>query len=105
MTLATEESEGLFTLHSGAKEQAQHAAHLLVEFLCGVFPSLDGLLVGLSHVVTVIGIGATHRQTVSPGAELQVETVLHGFIGIMATTPVGDDYAVETPVLFQDFIE
>ena len=105
MTFATEESEGLFTLHSGAEEQAQHAAHFFIQFLRAVFPRFDGLLVGLSHVVTIVGISASHCQTVSPGAELQVKTVLHSLIGIVATAPVGDDHTIESPVLLQYLIK
>ena len=38
MTLAAEEAVGLVALHGSTEEQAQHTAHLLVEFLRGVFP-------------------------------------------------------------------
>ena len=76
------------TIHRRAIEQTEQSAHLLVEFLCGVLPFLDGLLIGISEVVTVVGVGLTHRQSVSPCAKLEVETILHSLIGIVTTTPV-----------------
>ena len=105
MTVGAEETERLLALHRRAVEQTEQAAHLLVEFRRRVLSLLDSLLVGLGEIVTVVGIGLAHRQSVGPGAELQVESVPDGLVGIVAATPVADHHPVEAPVLLQDLVE
>ena len=96
--------------HRGAEVEAQHAAHLLVERLQQVGLALasglvDELLVGLGHVVGVVGIGAAHGEPVGPRAELHVESVEDGFLGVVAATPVAHHDAVELPVALQNLVE
>ena len=105
MTLAAEESEGFLPLHRRAVEQAQHTAHLFVELLRGVLSLKNSLFVGFGHVIAVVGIGLAHRQTVGPGAELEVESVFHGFVGIVTAAPVADDHTVEGPVALQNLVQ
>ena len=105
MALRAEEADGLVAFHRRTEEEPQHTAHLIVEFLGGVAAFEDGLLVGIGEVVVVVGIGLAHRQTVGPCAELEVETVLDGFIGIVTAAPVGDDDTVEAPVVLQNLVE
>ena len=63
------------------------------------------MLVGLCHVVAVVGIGTAHRQSIGPRTKLEVETVGDGFIRVVATAPVADDHAIETPVVLQDLVQ
>ena len=105
MTLAAEEAKGLVALHGGTEEQAQYTAYLLIEFLGGVLTLFDEFLVGIGQIIVVVGIGSTHRQTVGPGTELKIESVLNRLIRIMTATPVGDDYSIEPPIVLQDLVE
>ena len=105
MTLAAEETEGLVALHGSTEEQAQNAAYLLIEFLGSVLTLLDKFLVGIGQIIVVVGIGSTHRQTVGPGTELKIESVLYRLVSIMTATPVGDDYSIEPPIVLQDLVE
>ena len=88
MALGTEETVGLLAVHRGAVEQAQHTTHLVVEFLRGVTPFADSLLVGCCQMVAVVGIGSTHGQSVSPRAKLQVQSVADGLVSVVTATPV-----------------
>ena len=97
-------------VHGSAEVEAKHAAHLLVEGLQQVGTALscsftDELLVGLSHVVGVVGIGTSHGQSVGPRAELHVESVEDGLLGIVAAAPVRYDHAVVLPVALQDAVQ
>ena len=105
MTLRAEETYGLVAFHRGAIEQAQHTTHFLIEFLRGVLALLNGLFVGRCQIVSIVGIGLTHRQTVGPGTEFEVKTIAHSLVGIVATSPVGDDHTIEAPILLQDLVE
>ena len=105
MTLRAEETVRFVTVHGGAIEQSQHAAHLVVEFLGGVLALHNLLLVSLGQIVAVVGIGLTHGQSVGPSTELEVESVLHSLVGIMTAAPVADHYAVEAPILLQNLVE
>ena len=105
MALRTEETKRLLTVHRRTIEQAEHAAHLVVEFLRRVLTLLDQLLVGIGHKVEIIGIGLAHRQSVGPGTELQVESVLDGLFGVVTAAPVGDDYTIVLPITLQDLVE
>ena len=92
-------------IHRGAIEQAQYTTHFLVEFLRGIFSLLDGLFVGRSQIIGIVGIRLAHGQTVGPGAELEIEAIVHSLVGIVATSPVADHHAIEAPVLLQDLVE
>ena len=105
MTLRTEEAERFLALHRRPIEQAEHTAHLLVELFRGVSTLTDGLLVSLSHMIAVVGIGTSHGQSVGPGAELKIETIGDGLVGIVASAPVADDHTIEAPVVFQYLVE
>ena len=105
VSLGAEEALRLVAVHGGTIEQAQHAAHLLVELAGGVLALLDERLVGLGHVVEVIGIGLAHGQPVGPGAELEVEPVDDGLLGVVAAAPVADDNAVELPLALEYLVE
>ena len=105
MVLRAEESERFLALHRRTVEKSQQPSHLLIEFLHRVPTLLDALLIGIGQVVAVVGIGLAHRQTVGPGAEFQVEPVLHSLVGIVAATPVTDHHAIEAPVLLQNLVE
>ena len=110
VVVGTEEALCAMLAHRGAEVEAQHAAHLLVERLQQVGLALAGglvdeLLVGLGHIVGVVGIGAAHGETVGPRAELHVESVEDGFLGVVAATPVAHHDAVELPVALQNLVE
>ena len=105
MALRTKESVGLVLSHRCAEEEAEHTAHLVVEFFRGVTALADGLFVGIGEVVVVVGVGLAHRQSVGPGAELQVKTISDGLIRVVATTPVRNHDTIESPVLFEDLVE
>ena len=91
--------------HGGAIEEAEHTAHLLVEFARAHLSLGDELLVGTSQIVGIVGIGGTHGEAIGPGAKLHVEAVGDGLLGVVATAPVADDHAVEAPVVLQDGVE
>ena len=105
MAFGAEEAEGTVTVHRSTIEQAQHATHLVVQLLRGVTALTDGLLVGSSQVVGVVGIGLAHRQTVRPRAKLKVETVADGLVGVVTAAPVADNHPVEAPVVLQYLVE
>ncbi len=54
--LAAQVTLGTLVAHGRAKEQTQHAAHLLIELARREFAFLDELFVGQCHVVSVIGV-------------------------------------------------
>ena len=101
MLLAAEETVRALLVHRGAEEESEHAAHLLVELLRGVFPFEDGFLIAFGEVVVVVGIRCTHGQSVRPCAELHVEPVPDRLVEVVRSAPVADHYAVEAPVLLQ----
>ena len=105
MTLRTEESIRLMVIHRGTIEQTEHTTNLLVEFLRRVLPLLNKLLIRQSQIVVVVGIGGTHRQTIGPGSELEVESVGDSLVGIVASAPVADNHAIIAPVLFEDLVQ
>ena len=105
MALRAQESVAAVAVHRGAEEEAQHTAHLLVELAGGVLAGFDGLLVGGRQVVVVVGVGGAHGQTVGPGAELHVQSVAHGLVGVVATAPVAHHHTVEAPVAFQYLVQ
>ena len=110
VVVGAEEALCAMLVHRGAEVEAQHATHLLVERLQQVGLALAGglvdeLLVGLGHVVGVVGIGAAHGEPVGPRAELHVESVEDGFLGVVAATPVAHHDAIELPVALQNLVE
>ena len=86
--------------HSGAEEEAQHAAHLVVESLHGIFAFLDTLEIGESQIVVVVGVVGASIESVGACTEFHVETIVHGLVGVVASSPVGDDDAVVAPLAF-----
>ena len=56
-------------------------------------------------MITIVGIGAPHGQSVGPGSELKIEPIGDGLVGIVTATPIADDHTVEAPVLFQYLVE
>ena len=101
MLFVAKETVRLLLVHRGAEEEAQDAAHLLVQFLCGVFTIEDCLLVLLGEVIHIVGVRSTHREAVRPGAELHIESVLDSLVQVVRSAPVAYDNTVETPVLLQ----
>ena len=92
-------------IHGGAIEEAQYAAHLFIQFLGGVFTFLDTFYIWYGKVVIIVGIAGTHGQSVRPCAELYVEPVLHGLVGIVCASPVAYHYAVIFPVALQNLVQ
>ena len=97
-------------VHRRAEVEAQHASHLLVECFHEVGLALAGglvdeLLVRLCKIVGVVGVGASHRQSVGPCSELHVESVEDGLFGVVTAAPVAHDDSVEAPVAFQDTVQ
>ena len=105
MALRAEEPVRLTTVHRGTIEKVQHTAHLLVQLLGAILPLLDESLVRRSQVVVVVGIRGSHGKPVGPRAELEVETVGDGLLGIMTATPVANDHTVKSPVVLQNLVE
>ena len=103
--LAAQEATGAVAGHRGAEVEAQHAAHLLVEFAGGEFAFLDEFLVGQGQVVSIVGVACTPCQAVGPTAELHVQAVLDGLLGVVGSSPVADDHTVILPVAFQYLVE
>ena len=85
--------------------QAEHSAHLLVEFPLGIAAVLDGLLIGERQVIIVVGIGGAHHQTVGPCSKLHVESVLNSLVHVVRAAPVAYHHAVEAPVALQDIVQ
>ena len=56
-------------------------------------------------MISIITIGSTHSETISPGTEFQVKAVGNGLISIVAATPVGNDGSVEAPIPFQHIVQ
>ena len=105
VAVGAEEAIGLVSFHGRAIVQTKQTTHLVVEFLRGVLALTDALLIRIGEIIAVVSVGLAHRQTVSPGAELEVKSILHSLVSVVAASPVRDHHAVETPVLFQDLVE
>ena len=105
MALRTKETKRLLTVHRGTEEETEHATHLVVEFPGRIFTLLDPLLIGISHIIEVVGVGLAHCQTIGPRTELHVETIGDGFVRIMTAAPVGDDHTIILPVTLQDLVK
>lgn len=105
MAFRTEESAIGFGSHCGAEVQAKHATHLIVEFFLGVFPLKDETLVGIGQIIAVVGVSLTHSESVGPRAELHVQAVCDGFVGIVGTSPVTDYNTVKFPVLLENTVK
>ena len=105
MALRTEESDTVLTVHRCPVEQAQHAPHLVVEFLRGISAFLNGFLVGSSKIIIVVSVGGSHGQAVGPCAELHVESVAYSLIHVVGATPIAHHHSVEFPVSFQDLVQ
>ena len=110
VVVGTEEALCAVGVHRRAEVQTQHATHLLIKCLhqvglalaCGF---IDEFLVRLGQIVAVVGICAAHRQTVGPRAELHIESVEDGLLGVVTAAPVAHDDTVEAPVAFQDAVQ
>ena len=98
MRIGTERTETFVRVHRCTENQPQHVAHLVVEFLGTDLAALDFLQVGQGKVIHVVGVRAPFGQSVSPRAELQIQTVADSFIGIAHATPIGDNRSVESPL-------
>ncbi len=105
MCLAAQEAAGTVVAHRGAEEQAQNAAHLVIEFAGSELAFLDQLLVRHCHEVSVIGVAGAPGQTVGPAAKLHVQAVLDSHLGVVGTTPVAHHHAVILPVTLEYLIE
>ena len=44
-------------------------------------------------------------KAIRPAAELHIEAVRNGLVGIVRAAPVGNDYAVEAPFAFQNIVQ
>ena len=105
MALRTEEAIWLVAVHRGAIEQTKDTTYFLVEFFHIVFTFLYKFLIGQSKVITIIGIGSPHGQTIGPRTELEVESIGDCLVGIMTSTPITDYHTIVTPILFQNLIQ
>ena len=92
-------------IHRSAIIETKHAAHLLVELTCGVFAFLYGLQIGTGEIIAVVGVGGAPAQSVGPGAELHIKTILHGLIGVVSATPVAYYHTIKLPICLQNLIE
>ena len=110
MIFRTEESLGAMFVHRGAEVETQHTAYLFIKRLQQVCLALTGCLVDelferFSQIVVVVGVGATHCQTIGPCSKLHVESVEYGLFGVVTTAPVAYYHTIEAPVAFQDTVE
>ena len=102
--IGAQETASAVWCHSGAEVQAQHTAHLIVEFGLRVLAIVYGLEVRIGEEIVVVGVGGTHSQTVSPCAELHVEAVLDGLVEVVCAAPVAHHHAVETPLTLENVV-
>ena len=101
----THGAKGLAGIHAGAKHQAQHAAHLVIQFLGADLALLDELQIRLGQVIVVVSVAGTAAQAVGPAAELQVYAMGNGLLGVVHAAPIGHDGAVEAPFAAQDVVQ
>ena len=87
MLVGAEESVRLVRIHRGAVEEAQYAAHFLIQLLGGVFALLYSFYIRCGEVVIVVGIAGSPREAIGPGAKLHVKPILYGLVSIVGSTP------------------
>ena len=92
-------------IHRGAIEEAQNAAHLIVQLLLGELAFLYGLHVRHGEIIVVVGIGSAHRKTVCPGAELHIQPVLYRLLQVVGTAPVAYHDTIILPVALQNLVQ
>ena len=85
----------------GAELQAKHPAHFFIQLRNVIFPGTKTIQIGSRKMIAVVRIGRTVGETVGPGPEFEVEPVVRGLIGIVASSPVADHNSVESPLPFQ----
>ena len=102
---ASELARLMLRIHIRAEDQAQHATRLVVEFRRADLAAADPLQIWGSQEIVVVGISLAHRQAVRPGAELHVQAVGDGLVGVVHSTPVTDHHAVEAPLALEDIIQ
>ena len=105
MALGTEETMRAVRIHRGAIEEAQYAAHLIVQLLLGELAFLYGLHVRHGEIIVVVGIGSAHRKTVCPGAELHIQPVLYRLLQVVSTAPVAYHDTIILPVALQNLVQ
>ena len=105
MLVGAEESVRLVRIHRGTIEEAQYAAHFLIQLLGRIFALLYTFYIRCGEIVIVVGIAGSPRESVGPGAKLHVKPILYGLVGIVGSTPVAHHYAVKLPVALQYLIE
>ncbi len=105
MLLAAYRARAFGVIHGCAEGEAQHAAHLVVEFLCSHFAFPDKVEIRGCHIVIVVGVAGAVRQAVGPAAELEVQPVGDCLTGVVGSAPVAYHGAVESPLAFENVVE
>ena len=105
MCLIAHRAIGLIVVHCRTECQAQHAAYLVVKLFGAYLATLYALEVWLRHVVHVVGVAGTFTQAICPRAKFEVEAVADGFIGRVRASPVRYYSTIETPIIFEYFVE
>ena len=103
MSVASYSSIGIGGIETslGAEYQAKDARSLIVDDRVGHFATQTLLIISSAQVIVVIAeITSLGGEAVCIGSHLDIETIEDGFVGIVGSTPVGDDHTIEIPVTF-----
>ena len=96
---------GFLTVHRRTEYQAENAGSLVIYCRHRHFTIFQHLEIRVSKVIIVIGKYTLGRQTVGVRTHFNIQTVDGSFIGVVGTAPVGNDTAVELPVIFQNLVQ
>ena len=104
MRFRAEEAVRTLSVHSRAEEQSQHTAHLVVKFPCGVLAALDIFKIWCGKIIVLVSVACACRQTIGPGSELHVQSVLYSLVSVVTSAPVAYHHAVKCPVALQNAV-
>ena len=92
-------------VHAGAEDKAQDPAGFGVQFLGPGTAVGDALKIRVGEEIGIVGVGLAHREPVGPGAELHVQAVGDGLVGVVDAAPVADHHSVEAPFTLEDVVQ